>query len=61
MHSEALAATQTAGNAANRELLDGVQGLLNESVCPRRCIHRARCTISDSGSNRPYAGFKMGL
>ncbi|MEC8138211.1 MAG: MFS transporter, partial [Pseudomonadota bacterium] len=34
MHSEALAATQTAGNAASRELLDGVQGLLNKSGVP---------------------------
>ena len=34
MHSEALAATQTAGNAVSQELLDGVQGLLNESGVP---------------------------
>ena len=34
MHSEALAATQTAENVASRELLGGVQGLLNESGVP---------------------------
>lgn len=34
MHSESLAATQTAGNAASRELLDNVQGLLHESGVP---------------------------
>ncbi len=34
MHSESLAATQTAGNAASRELLENVRGLLNESGVP---------------------------